>query len=206
MAMQFDDTQAAALLDALGLPADTAAVDLVVQTAADLAAQVAGMNPAQPSSVAAAAKRHGMEVIDTATADAMRADAAAGRQIAAAAAKARVEAAVEDAINRGKITPSRRSHWVSLIEADPGMADVLAAVPNETAVPLTEVGHSVEAELASPPARGTSLVIRQPVLYLLTDQLVILTSDTLVCNDPFRGQRVRLGKYRTRTRTARKPR
>ena len=25
------------------------------------------------------------------------------------------------------------------------MADVLAAVPNETAVPLTELGHSVEA-------------------------------------------------------------
>ena len=34
------------------------------------------MTPEQPSSVAAAAKRHGMEVIDTLTADALRAEAA----------------------------------------------------------------------------------------------------------------------------------
>jgi hypothetical protein len=31
---------------------------------------------------------------------------------------------------------SRRKHGVSLIAAEPGMADVLAAVPDETAVPL----------------------------------------------------------------------
>jgi len=67
------------------------------------------------------------------------------RKIAAAAARTKVEAAVDDAVNKGKITPARRKHWVSLIEADPGMADVLAAVPNETAVPMTEVGHSADA-------------------------------------------------------------
>jgi hypothetical protein len=37
-------------------------------------------------------------------------------------------------VNKGKITPSRRKHWVPLIEADSGMADRLAAVPNEAAV------------------------------------------------------------------------
>jgi hypothetical protein len=31
-----------------------------------------------------------------------------------------------------------------LIEADPDTAAVLAAVPNESAVPLTEVGHANE--------------------------------------------------------------
>jgi D-aminopeptidase len=72
------------------------------------------------------------------------------RKIAAAAAKAKVEASVGDAVDKGKITRSRRKHWVSLIEADPGMADVLAAVPNETAVPMSEVGHSADntADLA----------------------------------------------------------
>jgi hypothetical protein len=35
---------------------------------------------------------------------------------------------------------------VNLIAADPGMADVLAAVPNETAVPITEIGHGVDTE------------------------------------------------------------
>lgn len=43
---------AAALLDALGLPADTTDVDLVVATVTDLAAQVAGMDPTKPSTVA----------------------------------------------------------------------------------------------------------------------------------------------------------
>jgi hypothetical protein len=102
------------------------------------------MTPEQPSSVAAAAKRHGMEVMDTETDDALRHDAAEGRKIAAAAARAKTEATVDDAINKGKITAARRKHWVTLIEADPGMADVLAAVPNETAVPLTEVGHGMD--------------------------------------------------------------
>ena len=102
------------------------------------------MTPEQPSSVAAAAKRHGMEVIDTLTADALRAEAATGRQIAAAAAKAKVETAVDDAVNKGKITPARRKHWVSVIEADPEMAQVLAKYPNELAVPMSELGDAAD--------------------------------------------------------------
>jgi hypothetical protein len=139
-----DDDQEARLRAALGLADDVTDNETILATIEDLAAQVVGMNPEQPSSVAAAANRHGMEVIDTDTAAALRRDAAEGRKIAAAAAKARVEAAVADAVDKGKITPSRRKHWVTLIEADPGMADVLAAVPNETAVPLSEVGHSAD--------------------------------------------------------------
>jgi hypothetical protein len=151
MELTFDDTRAAALLEALGLPADTDDPDLIVATATDLAAQVQALDPAKPSTVAAAAKRNGMEVIDTATADALRRDAQEGRKIAAAAARERVEAAVDDAISKGKVMASRRKHWVSLIEADPGMADVLAATPNETAVPMSEVGHSADnADLAKP--------------------------------------------------------
>jgi hypothetical protein len=144
MALTFDDTQAAVLLEALGLPAETADVDLVVQTAQDLAAQVAGMTPEQPSSVAAAAKRHGMDILDHDTHEALKRDAAEGRKIAAAAAKQRIEASVEDAISKGKITPGRKRHWQALLEADPGMEQVLAAVPNETAVPMSEVGHSAD--------------------------------------------------------------
>jgi hypothetical protein len=35
---------------------------------------------------------------------------------------------------------------VSLIAADRGMADVLAAVPDETAVPLKEIGHATDVD------------------------------------------------------------
>jgi len=147
--MEFTPEQITALLTALGLPDDTDDPQLVVDTAADLAAQLG--DPAKPSTIAASAKRAGLEVLDTATADALRRDAQEGRKIAAAAARERVEAAVDDAISKGKVMASRRKHWVSLIEADPGMADVLAATPNETAVPLTEVGHSADsADLAKP--------------------------------------------------------
>ncbi|MHC9295820.1 hypothetical protein ACRCUN_25445 [Mycobacterium sp. LTG2003] len=105
----------------------------------------ASSNAEKPSTIAAAAKKAGLEVFDSETADALRRDAAEVRKIAAAAARAKVEAAIDDAIDHGKITPSRRKHWVPLIEAGAAMAEVLAAVPNETAVPVTEVGHSAGA-------------------------------------------------------------
>jgi hypothetical protein len=146
MAITFDDDQAAALLAALGLPADTDDVQLVIDTATDLAAQVAELDPSKPSTVAAAAKRAGMEVLDKDTAEALRRDAANGRQMAAAAATQKIEASVDDAVRKGKIVPARRKHWITLLGADPGMADVLAAIPNETAAPVSEVGHGQNPE------------------------------------------------------------
>ncbi|TDK88658.1 hypothetical protein [Mycolicibacterium mucogenicum] len=146
MALTFTDEQATALLEALGLPADTTDAQLVVDTTVDLAAQAQAVDSAKPSTVAAAAKRNGMEVLDKETAAALRRDAAEGRRLTAAAVLAKVEASVDDAINKGKITPGRRGHWVTLIQADPGMAEVLASVPNETAVPMTELGHSSDAD------------------------------------------------------------
>jgi hypothetical protein len=77
---------------------------------------------------------------------ALRRDATEGRQIKAAAERKAVEDSVSDAIAKGKITFARGKHWVSLITADPGMAEVLASVPNETAVQLTEIGHGVSSE------------------------------------------------------------
>ena len=152
MALELDDTQAAVLLALLGLPEDTTDVQLVIDTVKDATRDP--MLPTPPSEIAAAAAANGMEVLDTVTADALRRDAAEGRRVAAAAARERVEATVDDAISKGKVMASRRAHWVSLIEADPGMADVLAATPNETAVPLTEVGHSADNtdDLAKPAA------------------------------------------------------
>jgi hypothetical protein len=154
MSLAFNDQQAAALLQLLGLPPDNSDVELILATIADLATDEAteddGTQPpaAQPpSAIAAAAKRHGLDVVDHDTHEALKRDAAEGRRIAAAAAQAKIEAAVDDAINKGKITPARKKHWVSLIGADPGMADVLAAVPAETAIPLREMGHATDVDV-----------------------------------------------------------
>lgn len=147
MSLTFDDTQAATVLARLGLPEDTDDVALVVDTVLDAVADPAADNAAPSAVVAAAAKQltpHGFDVIDHDTHEALKRDAAEGRRIAAAAAQAKIEATVDDAVSRGKITAARRKHWVSLIQADPGMADVLAAVPDETAVPLSEVGHCAD--------------------------------------------------------------
>ena len=150
--MEFTPEQIAALLTALGLPEGADDAQLVVDTAIDLAAQVEALDPAKPSTIHAAAKRSGMEVLASADAEALRRDAAEGRRVAAAAAKAKIEASVDDAISKGKITVVRRQHWVSVIEADPGMADVLASYPDEMAVPLSEVGHAADKtdDLAEP--------------------------------------------------------
>ncbi|CPR10400.1 hypothetical protein BN971_01836 [Mycobacterium bohemicum DSM 44277] len=68
-----------------------------------LANQAAGLHPGKASTVVAAGKRNGMEILDTATVDALRSDAQEGHRITAAAAQARAEASVDDA------TPTARS-------------------------------------------------------------------------------------------------
>lgn len=143
MALTFNDDEAKALLEVLGLPDDTTDVATISATITD-AATASTAEGAQPSAVAAAARRAGLGVMDADSLAALQRDATEGRQLKAAAAKQRIETSVDDAIAKGKITPGRKQHWVTLIEADPEMAKVLASVPNETAVPLTQIGHSTE--------------------------------------------------------------
>lgn len=151
MAITFDDNHTTPLLDALGLDADTsnpqlvvtAVEDLVAQTA-DLSAQVEGLDASKPATIVAAAHAVGLEVVDKATLDALRHDAIEGRRLATEAAQAKVEQQVDAAIEKGKIQASSRQHWCDLITADTSMADLLDRIPPETAVPLTELGHSTE--------------------------------------------------------------
>ena len=143
MALMFDDDQAAALLAALGLPDDTTDVDTILATVTDA---VGEQDEPKPSAVAAAAKRIGFDVIESASLESLRREATEGRQLKAATERQGIETTVDAAIGKGKIAASRRTHWITLIGADPGMADVLASTPDETAVPLSEIGHSVVGE------------------------------------------------------------
>lgn len=144
---EFTGEQSRRLRELLGLPLDTTDAELILDTIEDLIKQVEeAAERTKPSDVAAAAKRQGLEVIDADTLAALRRDAAEGRQIKAAAQRQQIEATVAEAITKGKITASRRKHWIDLITADPAMADVLASVPDETAVPLSEIGHGLGDE------------------------------------------------------------
>ncbi|GAA1072001.1 phage protease [Tsukamurella spumae] len=133
-----------ALLAALGLPPE-ATPDEVIAAVTDLATNEAA-TVGKPSAIAAAAGRIGMQVIDRDSLTALKAQAAEGAQIKASAAKAEVEAAVDDAVRQGKITRGRRGHWITLCTADPAMKQVLASIPRETAVPMSEIGHSVDTD------------------------------------------------------------
>lgn len=123
------------LTEALGLP-EPADDETVVSTVEDL---VTKPEP-KPEDIAAAAG------LDPATLTQLRSDAEQGRVLAAAARKREVTDVVHAAAQAGKITASRIPHWVTMIEADPAMADTLASIPNEFAVPLTAIGHGLEAE------------------------------------------------------------
>lgn len=105
-----------------------------------------GVDDGKPSSIAAAAGRAGLKVLDETTYLSLRAAAAEATQIKAAAEADERERIVAAAVQRGAITPGRRDHWLTLLAADPGMKDVLMSTPDELAVPLREVGHSASVD------------------------------------------------------------
>lgn len=154
----FDAEQTDQLLTLLGLPIDDPTIDAeaILATLTDLAsAEGAGGDDTKPSSVAAAASKLGLTLLDADSVAKMRADAEEGRQIKAAAARADIEAKVDTAINRGAITPARRDHWLTLLSADPAMADVLAATADSTAVPITERGYNLTTQDGTNPGSLT---------------------------------------------------
>jgi hypothetical protein len=155
LTLEYNDDEEKQLLAGLGLPPAAPGVtdpETVKATIADLIAdeqaeeQAPGGDVGQPSAIAAAAKRHGLDVVDHDTHEALKRDAAEGRRIAAAARHADLEAKVDKAIDRGAITAARKRHWITLLEADPQMEKVLAGIPDETAIPLKEIGHATDVD------------------------------------------------------------
>jgi hypothetical protein len=153
--LDYNDDEEKQLLAGLGLPPAAPGAtdpDLVKATIADLIADEQseedqpGGDMGAPSAVAAAARRHGLDVVDHDTHEALNRDAAEGRRIAAAARQADLERKVDAAIDRGAITAGRRKHWVTLLGSDPEMEKVLAGIPDQLAVPLSEIGHATQAD------------------------------------------------------------
>ncbi|OBK49859.1 hypothetical protein A5656_27995 [Mycobacterium gordonae] len=140
MTLGFDETQSQKLPALLGLPPATDDQQLILDTIQDLTRAEPDADDAP--CIATAAKKHGAEPLDADTRAALERAAADGRRPIVAARKADVESKVDKAIDRGAIAPSRRVHWIALLDNDPGMHEVLASIGDGTAVPLTEIGHS----------------------------------------------------------------
>lgn len=94
-----------------------------------------------------AAAKHGLRLVDSAKFDEISAAARAGqeardRQLADERAQV-----VDSAIRKGKITAARREHFLALMKADTeGTTKLLDELPDETAVPLSELGHSTDPD------------------------------------------------------------
>ncbi|UJL29932.1 hypothetical protein HZU38_05375 [Mycolicibacterium vanbaalenii] len=143
------------LVQKLGLTAD--ADDDAVLTAFEAALAANAEAPAEdnggtstdaeatPEQIAAAAKKHGLTVLDAEVAQRLTADAAAGRE-ARDRQQAEDDARIVDtAISKGKITPARREHFLASMKADrEGTTTLLEKTLQESAIPLTEMGHSTE--------------------------------------------------------------
>lgn len=140
LTLSFDETQSQVLLALLGLPPETDDQQLILDTIQDLTRAEPDADDAP--SIAAAAKRHGLELLDTDTRASLERDAAEGRRLIAATKAADIERKVDAAIDRGAITPSRKKHWTQLLTHDSAMVEVLASIADGTAVPLSEIGHS----------------------------------------------------------------
>jgi ATP-dependent protease ClpP protease subunit len=144
-----------AVLDALGLPEGASDEDVIAKIAeggkpddkpadTDKADKV---DEGEISELAKAAAKHGLTVIDPGTLAEMQRNSSLGASAHAAMETQRITGAVDAAISLGKITAARKDHFVALMRADEvGTTQLLANIPAETAVPMTELGHSLEPQ------------------------------------------------------------
>lgn len=140
-----------AALQKLGLDAeaDDDAVNAAIEALPDQpeagSGEAAPVEEATPEQIAAAAKKHGLTVYTSEVADRLTADATAGREARDRQQRDDDAKVVDAAISKGKITPSRREHFITLMASDrEGTTTLLEKTLQESAVPLTEMGHSTE--------------------------------------------------------------
>lgn len=153
--LEFTTEQDAALLAALGLASDSTDAQAVVDAVVALAADEANEPPDTPKAgdppVAASAAKlpEGMQIVETATIEALRVDAAAGRAAREEQLTDQRRALVAAAVNDGRIAPVRREHWVTQLAADPGAAEVLASLAKGLIPVDGERGHAGEEVAAT---------------------------------------------------------
>lgn len=119
------------LRERLGIPAEATLDDRGLLAAVDeaLAEQTAPTTPA------------GTVVLDEAQYEALRTDAAAGREAREQQLATHRENLVDAAVNDGRIAPARREHWLNSLAADPGAAETLAGLAKGL-VPVDSVGYT----------------------------------------------------------------
>ena len=144
------------ILDALGLPEDATDEDIIAKIAEgkgggdkpdDKPPAEDDVDAGQVNELTKAAAKLGLTVIDPGTLAEMQRNSSLGAKAHATMETQRISATVDAAISLGKIPPARREHFVALMRADEvGTTKLLADIPAETAVPMTELGHALNPQ------------------------------------------------------------
>lgn len=137
--------------------ADTKPDDDKVDASGDKADDTDTATPPAPPAVAAAAAKAGTTVVVDAAAFAALQEQARLGAAAHGTLQAQADAKVVDAaLDKGKIPPSRREHYMAMMAADRvGTTTLLNETLQEAAIPLTEMGHASAANDGGPQASGT---------------------------------------------------
>lgn len=126
------------LRERLGIPAAADLDDNGLLAAVDEALAETEPTATAP---APAAPAPGTVVLDEAQYEALRADAAMGRDARQEQLAASRRTLVDNAVQDGRIAPARRDHWLNALEADAGSAEVLAGL-QKGLVPLAAAGYT----------------------------------------------------------------
>lgn len=129
------DTLTSGLRERLGINADAELDETGLLAALDEALSE------QTQPVPTAAAPAGTVLIDEGTLTELQASAALGRQAHERQVAAEREAAVQSAVDTGRIAASRADHWRQQLQADPGAAEVLSSLPENT-VPMQPTGYT----------------------------------------------------------------
>lgn len=134
--MALTDEQITAIRTAYGLPddADDAALYDAIVTAAQ--------TPDPPDPAPPPALPEGTVAVDAAQFEELKVAAKAGADARAQQERERREGLVSAAIHDGRIPPARKDHWLTMLERDPGSADVLASLSPGLVPVGPEIGHA----------------------------------------------------------------
>lgn len=139
----FTAAHLAALREKVGVRADAEPDQVLAAVDEALAERADGAQTLPP----------GTTIIDEGTLQQLQTDAAAGREALTNQQAATREALVSAAVRDGRIPPARKEHWLSLLAADSGAADTLAALPKGL-VPVSALGHDTIDDAEGPAKSG----------------------------------------------------
>ncbi|MFJ3957706.1 head maturation protease, ClpP-related [Arthrobacter sp. NPDC090010] len=128
------------LRERLGIPADSELSEDQILEAVDEALEEVEEETETSTPVTAPAE--GTVVVDEDSYRELQAQAREGREARQEQLTTRREAAVDAAVQDGRIAPARREHWLNTIAADPGMEQVLNGLEKGLVVPLEPNGYT----------------------------------------------------------------